>query len=338
MAAWRTIPAAICGLAIASVASAQSGNEFYKGKTVTIIVGTAAGGDYDLWARLIGRYMRKYIPGSPTFIAQNMPGSGFIVAANHLYNIARRDGTVIGMTSRNIPYNAVQGLPNVRYDALKFQWLGNPEAGNRVCFARADSGIARAEDLFERELIVAGTGVGSGISATPMLLKNLLGMKFKIVEGYSSVDDGALAMERGEVAGICETWTAFNKRRPNWIRSGFARALFNMEETPLPGQSFPTIHRFLKSDGERAIVSFYASSIYLGRPMLAPPEVPFDRVAMLRQAFDAAIADPAFVNETKQLGLELSPSSGGEVEARVRAVVAASPDLVKQTELLTTRK
>lgn len=332
------IVAIVISLLSAWPASAQALDDFYAGKVVTIIVGTQAGGDYDVWARTIGRYMRRYIPGQPTFVTQNMPGSGFIVAANHLYNIARQDGTVLGMMSRNIPYSAAQGLPNVRYDPRRFFWIGNPEAGNRVCFAPADSGIANAQDLFTHELIVAGTGNGSGVSATPALLKNLLGMKFRIVEGYRSVDDGALAMERGEVQAICETWTAFNKRRPSWIPSGFARALFNMESTPVPGQQMPSIQQFLKTDEQRAIVNFYASSIELGRPMMAPPNVPAERIKLLREAFDSTVRDPGFMQETKDMGLELSSTSGQNVQELVTSVMSAPQDLVKRVEALTLSK
>jgi tripartite-type tricarboxylate transporter receptor subunit TctC len=232
----------------------------------------------------------------------------------------------------------VQKLPNVRYDPLKFNWIGNPDSGNRVCFARSDSHIAKAEDLFERELVVGGTGVGSGVSATPALLKNLIGMKFKIVEGYTGVDDVALAMERGEVAATCETWSAFNKRHPAWIKSGFARPLFNMEAQPMKGVDFPTIFQFLKTDEQRDIVAFYASSITVGRPLVAPPNVPPDRVAMLRDAFDATVADPDFAQEAKSIGLDLNPSSGKEVEAIIKRVMATPADLVAKTEALITKR
>ncbi len=318
-----------------AVARAQPADEFYKGKRITITVGTAAGGDYDIWAREIGRFMARYLPGNPVFVTQNMPGSGFIVATNYLYNIAPRDGTAIGMVSRNIPHSGAQELPGVRFDAGKFHWLGTPEGGNRVCFARSDSGVEKAEDLFTRELIVAGTGSGSGISATPALLKNLLGMKLKIVEGYRSVDDGALAMERGEVQGICETWTAFNQRRPAWIPSGGARALLGLEKSPVEGTTIPTVYDFLKTDEQRDVVAFYASSIELGRPMLAPPGVPPARVAQLRAAFDMALKDPEFIQHAKELGLRLSPRSGVEVEAMVKAILATPRDLVKKMESLT---
>ena len=215
----------IAGVALMWLASpvhAQPADDFWRGKQMKIIVGTAAGGDYDIWAREIGRFMARYLPGNPQTVTQNIPGSGFIAATNYLYSIAPQDGTVIGMTSRNIAHSTAQGLPGVRFDASKFHWLGTPEGGNRVCFARADSGVAKAEDLFTRELIIGGLGSGSGISATPALLKNMLGMKIKLVEGYRGVDDAALAMERGETQGICETWTAFNQRRPDWIASGAA--------------------------------------------------------------------------------------------------------------------
>ncbi len=328
---------ALCALWLAATvvsAAAEPAGDFYSGKTITLVVGTTAGDEYDTWARQITRYMRKYIPGNPGFVTQNMPGSGFIIAANYLYNVAHRDGTVIGMVGRNIPYSDVQGLASVRYDSRRFNWLGNADGGNRVCFARTDSGIGKAEDLFERELIVGGTAHGSGVSATPALVKGLVGMKIKLVEGYRSANDTALAMERGEVQAMCETWNAFNRRRPQWIPSGFARGLFNMENRPVPGVVMPSIYQFLKTDEQRAIATYYASSIDLGRPMLMPPDVPADRVALLRKAFMSAVTDPDFVAEAKAAGWDLYPMSGADLQALVNSVLATPKELAKKTEAL----
>src|SRR3954471_19903077 len=197
-----TVLTTLLVLATRAPVAAQSAVDFYKGKQIRFIVGTAPGQDDDLWARLIGRHITRYIPGAPTLIVENMPGAGHILATNYLFNVAPRDGTVIGMVSRNMTDAAVMGLPNVRFEPAKFNWLGSPELNHRVMFVSTKSGIQNVTDLFERALIVGAPGGGQGVPAAPILLKNLLGMKLKIVQGYRSPGDVVLALERGEVAGF----------------------------------------------------------------------------------------------------------------------------------------
>src|ERR1700730_9764335 len=184
---------------------AQAFMDFYKGKQIRLVVGTEAGQDYDTWARLVARHMRRYIPGNPAFVIETMPGAGSLIAANHLYNKAAQDGTTLGMVSRNIPNYALMRQPNANYDPLKFNWIGSPEITHRGCYARSDSGIKSPEDLLVRELVVGGDGAGTALTETPLLLKNLLGMKFKLIDGYKGATAVVLAMERGEVEGLCQT-------------------------------------------------------------------------------------------------------------------------------------
>src|SRR5882724_7212137 len=169
--------------AVTTSAPAQSVADFYRGKQIRMIVGTAPG-DYDTWARMVARYMRQYIPGNPGFVVENMPGAGSLIAANYLYNKAAQDGTALGSVSRNIPNYAFTKKPNVQFDPLKFNWIGSPEMTNRGCYANVSSGVREAKDLFERELLVGTDGAGTSLSEMPVLLKNLLGMKFRTIDGY----------------------------------------------------------------------------------------------------------------------------------------------------------
>ncbi|MFN4283171.1 MAG: Bug family tripartite tricarboxylate transporter substrate binding protein [Alphaproteobacteria bacterium] len=324
------------GCVAAGAAQAQSVEQFYKDKQIRMIVSADAGTDYDIWARMITRYMNQHIPGKPTFVTQNMPGGGQITATNHLFNVAARDGSVIGMIGRNLPNQALAKHPSVKFDPVKFNWLGSPELTNRVCVALDSSGVKTGEDIMNKELIVGGAGAGTAVSMTPTLLKNMLGMKFKLVEGYKSAGDVILAMERGEVQGICQTITAVEKSRPGWMAQGKLRVLFNMERDPVPDVAAPTIYKFVKTDEQRQLLGLFSTSVELGRPVVAPPEVPKDRVAALRNAFDATMKDKGFLAEAKALDLEINPRTGAELDQMVADLMRTPPELSeKLTEMLT---
>src|SRR4051812_33717712 len=282
-------------------AAAQSPESFWRGKQVRFILGAAPGQDYDLWARLLARHWPRHIPGNPTLVVENMPGAGHLIATNYLYNKAPRDGSAIGMVTRNIPNAAVMHISGVLYEPEKFAWIGSPERVNRGCFAMAGAAVQRAQDLFASELIVGGTGAGSSVSETPMLLNNLLGMRFKLVEGYEKPQDAVLAMERGELEGICFTVQSLEQSRPGWIKSGKVRVLFTLEHEPVTLAAAPVIFDFVKDEAQRAVLDFYSSSIEMGRPILAPPGVPADRLAALRRGFDRTMEDAAFRAEAQSL-------------------------------------
>jgi tripartite-type tricarboxylate transporter receptor subunit TctC len=326
------VASAWVGLAPSAPVQAQPAEAFYKGKQIRFIVGTAAGQDYDSWSRLIGRHLTRFIPGNPVLIVENMPGAGHILATNYLFNLAPRDGTVIGMVSRNMPEAAMMKLANVRFDPGKFNWIGSPEFTHRVLFVNAAAGIDKVSDLFVRELIVGAPGGAQGVTAAPILLKNLLGMKLKIIQGYHSPGDVILAMARREVDGIVQTVGAADSARRQWIESGQMRVLFNMEREPVPGLGAPTIFEFVKTEEQRQVLAFFASSIELGRPFLAPPEVPAERVDLLRRAFDAAVKDPVFRQEAAGMGFDVASQTGERIAALIANVMATPRDIVAKAE------
>ena len=311
-------------------AHAQTAEAFYKDRQVRFLIATATGGDYDIWARAIGRHFGDHIPGHPIFLPQNMPGAGGITATNFLFNVAPKDGSTIGMIGRNLPNQAVLQLPTVKFDPVKFNWIGSPELTNRVCAAMDTAPVRTAKDLFQKELVVGGAGAGTAVTTTPTLLKNLLGMKFDLVEGYGSSTAIVLAMERGEVQGICQTVTSLEKSRPGWIASGRMRLLFNLERDPVPALKIPSVYEFVKTEEQRQVLNFFSSSVELGRPIVAPPGVPPDRVAALRRGFDATMTDPAFLDEANKLGMDISARSGEQL-----ADIVAN---LMQTPLLVTEK
>ena len=319
MRKWLLFVLGLLTFAGAQPSSAQTPEEFYRRKQVRFIVGTAAGQEYDLWARMIARHMRRHIPGNPTIIVENMPGAGHVIAANYLYDIAPRDGTVIGMVSRNIPDAAILKLPGVRFDPRKFNWLGSPEVAHRVLIVSTASGITKAEDLFERELIIGAVGAGQAVTTAPILLKNILGMKLKVVTGYHAPQDVLLAMERGEVGGVVETIATMKGKRGQHVLSGHVRLLFNMEKERVPEFGVPSIFEFIKKEEDRQIFQFLSSSMEMGRPLLTPPDVPADRLAALRKAFLATMTDPEFVKEADAAGMEITAKTGEELAALVNA-------------------
>jgi tripartite-type tricarboxylate transporter receptor subunit TctC len=323
---------AMGALALCAPAAAQTADEFYKGKQIRFIVGTAAGQDYDSWARLIARHLPRYLPGNPTFVVENMPGAGHILATNYLFNLAPRDGSAIGMVSRNMTEAAILKLPNVRFDPAKFSWIGSPELNHRVLFVNATSGFEKVPDLYQRELIIGTPGGFQGVSAAPILLKNLLHMRLKIIQGYHSPGDIVLAMARREVDGIVQSVGAPEGARRQWVESGQMRVMFNMEHERVAGLGAPTIFEFIKSEEERQVMTFFSSSMELGRPLMAPPGVPAERIAKLRSAFDAVVKDPAFLQEAAAMGFEVAAQSGEDIAARIIAVVATPRAIVEQAQ------
>jgi len=316
-------------------AHAQAAEEFFQGKQIRFVLGAAPGQDYDVWARFLARHLPRHIPGNPSFVVQNMPGAGHLLATNWLYNVAPRDGTVWGSVSRNIPAVGLQQLSGVRFDPLKFNWIGSPELTNRGCIALTKNPrVKSAADLFEHELVVGGTGAGSTVTETPKLLRGLIGMKFKVVEGYAKPQDGQFAMERGELDGMCATVQSLRNFRPQWFKDGIAHVLFTLERETVPWTKAPSIYQFVKTDEQRKILEYFSSSIEYGRPLLLPPEVPADRVQLIRRAFDATMKDPAFLEEAEKLGMEVTPRTGEQLEALIRAASEASPEIIERVTKL----
>lgn len=331
---WGLFLAAWGSTLLGSAAHAASVDEFYKGKTIEFIVATEAATVYDVWARLLAKYMPRYIPGNPNFAVKNMPGGGHIVATNYLFNTAAQDGTAIGTFSRNIPTSAILGKGAIKFDVTKFQWLGSTDMPSRICVAKAGAAVQKGEDLFNSELIVGGNGPGNSVSTTPNLLAGLLGMKFKVVEGYKGAPEVFLAIERGEVHGICQTLTGIENERPDWIKSGRLKVLFNMEKNPIPGIDAPTIYKFIKSAEHAQIVAFYNSNVELGRPFAAPPGVPADRFAALRKAFDLALKDADLMADVAKTRIEMVPMTGEDLKDRIDSLANTAPEIIAKTKAI----
>ena len=308
---------------------AFASDPFYQGKQIQLIVGTAAGQDYDIWARIIARHLGDHLAGSPKIIVEDMPGAGHIIATNYLYNKAAHDGTVLGMVTRNIVESAVLQASGVRFDPTRFNWIGSPELSHRVLLASSQSGIMHPEDLFQRELVVGATGGAQGVTTAPILLKNVAGFKIKVVEGYHAPRDVVLAMQRGEVGGLVDTIGGPKDPRRNWVASGSMRILFNMEREPVPDFDAPSLFQYLKTDKQRQVFGFLASSMELGRPLFAPPGLPAKRVGELRRAFRETMADPGFRKQVEDSGFELTYRSGQDLATRVAATMETPQAVAK---------
>jgi tripartite-type tricarboxylate transporter receptor subunit TctC len=306
---------------------------FYAGKQVRMIIGNPPGGDYDLGGRVLARYMGRYIPGAPVIVVQNMPGASTIIATNYLYNVAARDGTVFGSFSRNVPSQAVLGQENLKADPRKFGWIGGSSLPSRICAARASSPVRSAADLLKKELIVAGSGAGSSLSIVPTTLNRVLGMKFHVVEGYKGAADAIIALERDEVQGICHTFSLFRTTHAALLREGKIRILLHTEDTPLPDMpNVPSVYKSAETEEQRQMMRFIFSSVEFGRPYVAPPGIPGDRLAALRRAFKAAFEDHGLLAEAHKQKLDVTYRSPEELERLVGKLYATPRAVIAQAK------
>jgi tripartite-type tricarboxylate transporter receptor subunit TctC len=314
-------------------ARAETVATFYQGRQIKVIVGNAVGADYDLGARLLARHMSGYVPGHPTLVVQNMPGSASIGAANYIYNAAPKDGSVFGSVSRNLPSQAVIGRDALKVDPKQFRWIGSSGSNTVVCYVRAASPIETADDLFTRELIVGGIGAGSTQSTVPTALSRLLGMHFRVVEGYKGNADALVALERGEIEGLCTGFSPLRTTHAAVLNEGRIRLLLHSGTAPLPeAPKVPSFYDFARSDKVRQMLRFIFSSDEFGRPYFAPPQIPADRLAALREAFAATLRDGDLVAEAKKMQLDMSYRPPEALEAFVRELGATPPELIREIQ------
>jgi tripartite-type tricarboxylate transporter receptor subunit TctC len=296
------------GLACAAqtqCAQAQSAEEFYNGRKIQMIVGYEVGNDYDIGARLLARYLSKELPGQPAIVVQNMPQASGVVAANYIYLRAARDGSVIGGISRNLPSQAMMRMANIEADPRKFNWLGATSFPGRVCVASADAPVKAAADIFNTELLTGAAGAGSSTSIVPTVLNRVVGTRFKVVEGYRGAGDILIAIDRGEVHGVCMSLGQFRTSQQKF-KEGKLRYLLRAEESPLPGlPDVPSVYDFAKTDEQRQLMRFIFSSTEFGRPLLFPPGVPQDRVQYMRKAIAAAANNPGLIAEAGKMKLDM---------------------------------
>jgi tripartite-type tricarboxylate transporter receptor subunit TctC len=280
------IVAAAIMLGTATMAHAQSPAEFFKGKTIALQIGFGVGGEDDLWARTISRHIGNHIPGNPSMVTQNVPGSGGLLVANRLYNAVPKDGTVIGLMNRGIPFEPLLGGQGTQFDALKFNYIGSPGRDTTVCAARKDAAVRSLADLTTKELIVGGTGSGADTAIYPQFLSALLGLKFKLVTGYKGSHDIQLAMERNEVQGICLAFDSLS--RGTLARESRINVLLQAALSPDPRiKDVPMVLDSAHSPDERKALELFFARAAIGRPFVAPPGMPQDRLAALRQGFAA---------------------------------------------------
>jgi tripartite-type tricarboxylate transporter receptor subunit TctC len=315
----RIITCAVAMLASAPAFAQSGAGDFYKGKTITITTSTGSGGTYDLVARLVAKHMPKHLPGSPAMIVQNMPGGGNVLATNYMYAIAPKDGTAIATVHNAMPLHQALGGQGVRFDATKFNWLGSTGADNEVILAWHTSGVKTIEDAKKKELVIGGTGAGSGIVIFPTAMNNVIGTKFKIVIGYKSSEDINLAMQRGEVQGRAFSMGSIVSQHPDWLKEkkiSFLVQLGEKRDHALP--DVPLATELAKNDEERGILTMVSAPQALGQPYLAPPGVPQDRVALLRKAFMATLEDKSFLADAAKSKFDIDPIDGEEIARIVR--------------------
>jgi len=294
----------VCGSA-----QAQSPDEFFRAKTISLLIGFGEGGEDDLWARAIARHLGSHIPGNPVVLPQNMPGSGGLLVANRLYNTAPKDGSVIGLINRGIPFEPLLGGRGDQFDALKFNYLGSPGRDTAVCAARKDATVKTMQDLYSKELTVGGTGSGADTAIYPQFLSALLGMKFKLVLGYKGSRDIQLAMERNEVQGICVSYDSIE--RGTLAQQHQINVLLQAALEPDPRLAgVPFGLDFARGPDERAALQLFFTRASLGRPFVAPPGLAAELIAALQQGFDATMRDPAFLDDAGKQQLRVMPING----------------------------
>src|SRR5215468_12647753 len=307
---------------------AQTAADFYHGRSITVVIGFSAGGGYDLYARLLARHLGKHIPGQPGIVAQNREGAGSERAVLYLYNAAPKDGSVIGTFSRSMAVAPL--LIGARFDATKFSWLGSISSDVSVCMMWHTSAIKTFDDMLVKPFTVAGLGKDADPDIFATMLRNMFGAKLKLVSGYPGTNDGTLAMERGEVNGMCGiSWSTAKARHADWMKAGKVNlpVQFGLrKEADIP--RVPAVTDLAKGEEQARMLRLILAGQAMARPYAAPPGIPDDRRQALIAAFDATMKDPEFLSEAERLQADVSPVSAGEIEKLLAGVYATPNDII----------
>lgn len=313
---------------------------FYRGKTVRIIVGASAGGGYDTYSRTIARHIGKHVPGNPTFVVENMPGAGFLISANYMYNIAKPDGLTIGHFIGGLFLQQLLGKPGIQFDAAKFEYIGVPTLDNYVIgISKKNTGVSTMDQWMSSKTVVklGGVGVGSATDDIPKVLMATIGLPAQIVSGYKGTADVRLAYDSGEVQGVCNSWQSFTATWPNELKSGDLIMVLQTTAKSHPELTkVPLAISYAKTDEARTLIRSLVHSVGpAARPYMLPPGTPKDRLKTLRKAFMDVMKDPELLADAKKAKLDITPLDGEELEQNVKNIFKLDPKLIpKAKEIL----
>jgi tripartite-type tricarboxylate transporter receptor subunit TctC len=314
-----------------SRASAQTPDEFYKGKSIDFVIGYPPGGSNDTFGRLVARHLGKYIPGKPTVVPKNQPGAGSFLAVNQIFNVAPKNGTVIGIGAPTLPLDEKLGTQGVRFKTAELNWIGRVDSLINIVFMWKTSPVKTFADATKIQATLSGTGAGSTVSIYPTVMNHVLGTKFKLVMGYKGSNEAMLALERGEVEGHSTSWSALKIAHPDWIRDHSVSVLVQFalnQHAELP--DIPTAVELARNDEERAILRAIMNATEVGTAFFTTPGVPADRVSVLRRAFDAAMKDPDLLADAQTMRVSVSPMTGEDLQKLVAEVSNLPPDLLEK--------
>lgn len=316
------------GIFQAGVASADSVSDFYKGKTVSVVVGVAAGGLYSTYAQMMAPHFSRHIPGNPTVIVKHMTGAGGISAVNWVYEAAPKDGTVVVTPTSALNKRAAMGYPGIRWDPRKFHWIGGWSEAVNDCSVLNTAPATTIEQARKTEVVMGAFNKASNPYTNAMVINNIVGTKFKIITGYKGGAKVRLAIEKGELHGWCGQYLGWKTRKPEWLRTGKIVHLVQLASKRSPDMpNVPLLSEFAKTDEEREMLTFVQSSPD-DRAMGVPPGVPADRVAALEKAYQATMRDPAFLADAKKLKLEIDPISAKEIQDFEERIMKMKPELI----------
>jgi len=326
-------------LSVPGPASAETVEQFYRGTNLTVQVGYAPGGGYDVYARAFARFLGKFVPGNPTVVVQNVPGAGSMRLTNLIANTAPRDGSVIAFIGREQVVAQLYGLPGVKFDATTMNWIGNLDQAASLCVSWHTAPFTTIQDARERPMVVGSTGPASMTTVLPAALNDVLGFKFKIVAGYPGGNEINLALERGEIQGRCSwSYPSMMSTRPDWVRNKTIRLLaVSGFERIAEAPDVPTVLELAAAEADKQVLELIIVSDLLARPVVAPPDVPAPRLAALRKAFSDTLRDPEFLAYAKQARLELNPMDWEAMTSAIKRIYATPKGVVETAVAIVTR-
>jgi len=328
MAPGKTIGSAAALLVVAGLACAAGVEDFYKGRNVTLVIGYSVGGGYDAYARLLGRYFGKHVPGNPAIVPEQMTGAGSLRSANFIYSVAAKDGSVFGTFSRSMGISPL--VDKAEFDSRKFTWLGSVTDDNTICVTWNTSPIKNWDDFLTKPSKFGGEGAGSDPDIWTLLYKNVFGAKAQLVSGYPGTNDVVLAMERGEVDGLCGiSWSTIKSRHPEWLTSHSVNIIVQAALKKEPEISaVPLATDLTKTPEQLQIIKLLLVSQAMARPFAAPPDIPADRKAALIAAFDATMKDADFLAEAQKLSFDVRPVGATAIDAMLAEVYQTPKDVI----------